>query len=233
MAWPASTGTWSSRSDFEVIWTVPSRCIGSRSKSTRGWGTWRAWPASTGTWASCSKLGRSGRCPSRCIGSRSKSTRGWAAWMAWPVSTGTWQILAQVRGDLDGAEQMHRKSLEIDERLGRLDGMASQYGNLGILLQLGVIWTVPSRCIGSRSKSTRGWGTWMAWPASTGTWASCSELGVMDGAEQMHRKSLEINERLGRLEGMATEYGNLGLVLLKLGVIWTVPSRCTGSRSTC
>ncbi|MBI4504273.1 MAG: DUF4062 domain-containing protein, partial [Chloroflexi bacterium] len=32
-----------------------------------------------------------------------------------------------VRGDLDGAEQMHRKALEINERLGRLEGMASQY----------------------------------------------------------------------------------------------------------
>ena len=28
---------------------------------------------------------------------------------------------------------MHRKSLEIDEALGRKEGMASAYGNLGIL----------------------------------------------------------------------------------------------------
>ncbi len=28
----------------------------------------------------------------------------------------------------------------------------------------------------------------------------------------MHKKSLEINERLGKLEGMANSYGNLGNV---------------------
>ncbi|MBI5570698.1 MAG: tetratricopeptide repeat protein, partial [Desulfomonile tiedjei] len=42
----------------------------------------------------------------------------------------------QVRGDLDGAEQMHRKALEIDEKLGRSQGMASHYGNLGIVLRV-------------------------------------------------------------------------------------------------
>jgi tetratricopeptide (TPR) repeat protein len=41
----------------------------------------------------------------------------------------------QARGDLDGAEQMHRKSLEIEEQLGHLEGMASDYGNLGNVLQ--------------------------------------------------------------------------------------------------
>ena len=33
----------------------------------------------------------------------------------------------------------------------------------------------------------------------------------------MHRMSLEINERLARLEGMATNYGNLGDVLQTRG----------------
>ena len=43
-------------------------------------------------------------------------------------------IVLRTRGDLDGAEAMHRKSLEIEERLGRIEGMASDYGNLGIVL---------------------------------------------------------------------------------------------------
>ncbi len=42
----------------------------------------------------------------------------------------------KVRGDLDGAEQMYRKALEIDERLGRLEGLANHYGNLGNVLQV-------------------------------------------------------------------------------------------------
>lgn len=43
----------------------------------------------------------------------------------------------------------------------------------------------------------------------------------------MHRKSLKINENLGRREGMATNYGNLGLIyqergdLDETGVLWT------------
>ncbi len=30
---------------------------------------------------------------------------------------------------------MLRKALEIDEKLGRLEGMANQYGNLGVIYQ--------------------------------------------------------------------------------------------------
>ena len=41
----------------------------------------------------------------------------------------------QTRGDLVGAEDMYKKSLAIEEKLGRLEGMASDYGNLGILLK--------------------------------------------------------------------------------------------------
>ncbi len=39
------------------------------------------------------------------------------------------------RGELDEAERLLRKSLEIDEKLGRLEGMANQYGNLGQIHQ--------------------------------------------------------------------------------------------------
>ena len=38
------------------------------------------------------------------------------------------------RGDLDGAEAMYRKALEINERLSRLKGMAGDYGNLGSVM---------------------------------------------------------------------------------------------------
>ena len=33
----------------------------------------------------------------------------------------------------------------------------------------------------------------------------------------MHRKSLEINEKLGRIEGMAVAYGNLGFIMKTRG----------------
>ena len=44
-------------------------------------------------------------------------------------------ILYQKRGELDRAEEMHKKSLAIDEKLGRQEGMASDYGNLGVFYQ--------------------------------------------------------------------------------------------------
>ena len=34
------------------------------------------------------------------------------------------------------AETIYRKGLEIDEKLGRLEGMANQYGNLGLIFQM-------------------------------------------------------------------------------------------------
>ncbi|MGD2110971.1 MAG: tetratricopeptide repeat protein, partial [Phycisphaerae bacterium] len=44
-------------------------------------------------------------------------------------------LIYQTRGDLDQAEKMHRKSLAIEEKLGRLEGMAIQYGNLGTVYE--------------------------------------------------------------------------------------------------
>ena len=37
----------------------------------------------------------------------------------------------QTRGDPDGAEAMYRKALGINEKLGRLEGIAINYGDLG------------------------------------------------------------------------------------------------------
>ena len=42
----------------------------------------------------------------------------------------------QIRGDLDKALEMYGKSLAIDEKLGRKQGMANQYGNMGIVYQI-------------------------------------------------------------------------------------------------
>ena len=44
-------------------------------------------------------------------------------------------LIYRKRGDLDQAEKMHKRSLEIDKKLGRLEGMAIQYGNLGVVYE--------------------------------------------------------------------------------------------------
>ncbi len=41
-----------------------------------------------------------------------------------------------MRGELDRAEEMHKKALAIDEKLGRQEGMASCYSDLGLTYQI-------------------------------------------------------------------------------------------------
>ena len=42
-------------------------------------------------------------------------------------------LIYQKRGDLDKAEEMFHKVLDIDNKLGRLDSIANAYGNLGVI----------------------------------------------------------------------------------------------------
>ena len=49
------------------------------------------------------------------------------------IHAGNLGRIYQTRGDLDQAEAMHRKSLEIERKLGRLEGVADDYGNLGVV----------------------------------------------------------------------------------------------------
>ncbi|MBL7180927.1 MAG: ATP-binding protein [Desulfobacterales bacterium] len=45
--------------------------------------------------------------------------------------SGNLGIVYRIRGDLDGAEAMYKKSPEFDEEMGNKEGMAIDYGNLG------------------------------------------------------------------------------------------------------
>jgi len=127
------------------------------------------------------------------------------------ISYGNLGLIYQTRGHLDEAELMQRKALRINERLGRLDGMAANYNNLGVIYQtrgdLDQAELMQRKSLEINEKLGR-----LESMASNYT-----NLGViyeiwrdLDQAEAMHRKSLEINEKLGRLEGMANNYGNLG-----------------------
>ena len=51
-----------------------------------------------------------------------------------------------------------------------------------------------------------------------------------DQAEAMHRKSLEINEQLGRLEGIASDYRNLGTVYKHRGNLAAAREHWTKAR---
>jgi len=123
-------------------------------------------------------------------------------------------IVLRIRGDLTGAEQMHRKALEIDEHLGRLAEMAANYGNLGMVLN------VRGDLAGAEEMHRKALEIDERLANLEGMANHYRNLGNvlrvrddLDGAEQMYRKALEIEERLGRVEGMARNYGNLGIVL--------------------
>lgn len=122
-------------------------------------------------------------------------------------------FLCSFVGDLDQAEQMHRKSLEIDEKLGRLEGVATSYGNLGLIYRTRGDLDRAEEMLRKSLEIHENLGR------SEGMTRDYSNLGVisqakgnLDRAEQMHRKSLEINEKLGLLEGMAIQFANLGLI---------------------
>ena len=129
------------------------------------------------------------------------------------VVAGNLGLIYRTRGDLDPAEDMHQKALEINEKLGRLEGMASQYGNLGAIYQtrgdLDQAEDMHQKSLKIEKKLGR----------LEGMASEYSNLGViyrrrgdLDQAEAMHRKSLNIFEKLGRFEGMAIQYGNLGAI---------------------
>ena len=134
------------------------------------------------------------------------------------ILLGNLGLIYRTRGDIDKAEQTHLKSLEIEEKLGRLEGIANQYGNLGLIYQirsdLGKAEQMHLKSLEIEKKIGRLEG--MA--SEYGNLGLIYQIrGDLGKAVQMHLKSLEINEKLGRLEGMASQYGNLGLIYFMRG----------------
>ncbi|MHC4091204.1 MAG: tetratricopeptide repeat protein [Planctomycetota bacterium] len=129
------------------------------------------------------------------------------------VAYGNLGLIYQTRGDLDQAEQMLRKALEIEERLGRLEGMAGQYGNLGLIYRTRGDLDQAEQMHRKSLEIEERLGRLEGMAGQYGNLGLIYHTrGDLDQAEQMHRKSLELNERLGLLEGMANQYGNLGVV---------------------
>lgn len=54
------------------------------------------------------------------------------------AALGNLGIVYKMRGDLDKAKEMYEKSLEIDKKIGRLEGMANSYSNLVSFCDKGV-----------------------------------------------------------------------------------------------
>ncbi len=130
--------------------------------------------------------------------------------VAWLSELGT---LLRVIGEMDEAERMHRQALEIDEELGRLEGMAVDYGNLGLIYRTRGDLDRAEEMHRKALEIDEKLGLLEGMAADYGNLGLIySTRGDLDLAEEMFCKGLEIDEELGRLDGMAGHYGNLGVV---------------------
>ncbi|MGH8566008.1 MAG: tetratricopeptide repeat protein [Gammaproteobacteria bacterium] len=71
------------------------------------------------------------------------------------IGTADLGLIYGTRGELERAEEMHKKSLAINEKLGRQEGMASVYGNLGVIYGTRGELERAERCSRRRSRSSK------------------------------------------------------------------------------
>jgi len=144
--------------------------------------------------------------------------------------TGNLGVIYRRRGELNKAEEMHIKSLEIDKKLGFLEGIANQYGNLGVIYETR----------GELDKAENMYYNVLEIEEKLGRPDSIAKAygnlgivyqkrGELDKSEDMYKKSLEIEKKLGRLEGMANDYGNLGLIYIDKGELDKAEEVCLKS----
>jgi tetratricopeptide (TPR) repeat protein len=123
-------------------------------------------------------------------------------------------------GDLDKAEKMLNQALEIHEKLGRLEGMASQYGNLGLIHRTRGDLDQAEKMLNQALEIHEKLGLLEGMASDYGNLGLIYlTRGDLDQAEKMLNQALEIHEKLGLLEGMANQYGNLGLIYKQRGDI--------------
>jgi len=122
------------------------------------------------------------------------------------------------RGELEKAEDMFQEGLKLDEKLGRIEGLAAKYGNLGNLYfrrgELEKAEKMYKKVLGIEEKLGR--------PESiANAYGNLGSIyltrGEPEKAEDMYKKSLAISEAAGMVEQTAKSYGNLGNIYLTRG----------------
>ena len=127
-------------------------------------------------------------------------------------------MIAQGLGRLDEAEDWHRKSLTIDEELGKRHGMAVSYHHLGVIahqqnrLDEAEDWYRKTLAIeeelGNQTEIARSY-------HRLGIIAQ--DRGQPDKAEEWYLKALVLLEELGNRPGIAATYHQLGMIAQGLG----------------
>lgn len=134
------------------------------------------------------------------------------------IGYGSLGQLYRIRGDLELAEKMHRKALEIDERLGRLAGVAVQYGKLGR------IYRRRDDLDSAEQMHRRALEIHKVLKDEEGVAVDCGDLAQvyrhrndLTQALEFLQEALQINDRLKLQLGIAIVCGNLGIVYRRLG----------------
>jgi tetratricopeptide (TPR) repeat protein len=139
-------------------------------------------------------------------------------------------IVAHVRGELQEAKALYRRSIKVDERLGDRAGVASGYGQLGILAyDRGDLRQAEALCRRSLKIHDR-------LENQVGMAAGYHQLGILTQhrgdlveAEAWYRRSLEIHERLNDRAGVAAGYGQLGRLAQERGDLVEAEALCRRS----
>ncbi|TVQ53264.1 MAG: tetratricopeptide repeat protein [Phycisphaerales bacterium] len=151
-----------------------------------------------------------------------------AARSQWLTELGNHQALL---GELSEAEQMYMEALNLNEKLGNLLWVATDYGNLGLTMQTRGDVDEAEKMFRKALEISEQLGQLEGIANACGNLGDVMRIrGELDEAEKMFRKALEINEKLGRLEGMATQYCNLGIVAKQRGDLAAVRQLWTKSR---
>ena len=116
-------------------------------------------------------------------------------------------------GELEAAEEMYGKALEIAERLGHVEGVATAYGSIGVICATRGDLDGAEKMFRKSLEIDQRLGRSERLANQYSNLGSIYQSrGDLDEAEKMLRKALGTNKRLGRMEGMVTQYGNLGVI---------------------
>jgi tetratricopeptide (TPR) repeat protein len=129
------------------------------------------------------------------------------------IAFGNLGQLYRTLGDLERAEEMHKKALAMDERLGRKEGMAVQYGKLGRIYRR---WDHLDQAEEAHRKALS---LNLETKNLAGTAVDYGDLaqvhrrkGDLDTALHYLQQALQINESLHQELGIAIVCGNLGII---------------------
>ena len=127
----------------------------------------------------------------------------------------------QSSGDLDGAETIYLKALSVNDRLGWAEGIASNYGNIGIVRRIrGDLTGAETACRQSLAISER-FNLIEGMAIAYGNIGNVLQLrGDLDGAEAMQRKAIALEENSGASKACPADTATSAM-FCDNAVIWT------------